>query len=115
MDIDCTHCDKNGNKQLEMTLTGICHLERSNLNLLSLSRMLKQGWKMAATEESIIMKKGALKIFFDLVISSKHGALHCAYFNCSGEVQGDALTNRVQMSIAKANAILGHGNEFAIR
>ncbi len=50
MDIDCMHCDKHGNKQFEMTLTDVCHLQGSNLNLLSLSRMLKQGWKMASIE-----------------------------------------------------------------
>ncbi len=61
---------------------------------------------MAATDESIIMRKGALKICFDLVIPTKHGALYCAYFNCTGEVQGGALTNRVQMIIANAHAIL---------
>ena len=75
MDIDRMHCDKHGNKQFEMTLTDVCHLQGSNLNLLSLSRMLKQGWKMAATEESIIMRKGALKICFDIVIPNKYGAL----------------------------------------
>ena len=65
---------------------------------------------MAATEESIILRKGALKIRFDLVIPTKHGTLYCAYFNYTGEVQGGELKNGVQMSITKAHAILGHGN-----
>ncbi len=86
MDIDCMHCDKHGNKQFDMTLTDVCHLQGSNLNLLSLSRILNQGWKMAATEDSIIMRKGALKICFDLVIPTKHGALYCDYFKYTGEV-----------------------------
>ena len=63
---------------------------------------------MTATKEPIVMNKGALKICFDIIIPTKHGALHCAYFNCTGEVQGGALTNGVQISIAKAHAILGH-------
>ena len=46
----------------------ICHLEGSNLNLCSISRMLKQGWAMSDTKESIVMKKGALKICFDIII-----------------------------------------------
>ncbi len=96
-----------------MTLTDVCYLQGINLNLLSLSRMAKQVWQMAATEESIIMRKGALKICFDLVIPTKHVVLHCAYFNRTGEVQGGALTNGVQMSIMKAHAILRHGNELA--
>ncbi len=115
INIDCMHCDKHGNKKIEMILTDVCHLKGSRMNLLILSRMMKQGWKMAATEESITMKKEALKICFDLVIPTKHDTLYCAYFSHTGEVQGGALTNRVQMSIAKANAILGHVNELATR
>ena len=98
-----------------MTLNDVCHLQGINLNLLSLSRMLKQGWKMSATEESIIMRKVSLKICFDLVIQPKHGALYCAYFSCNRRMQGGALINGVQMSIMMAHAILGHGNELATR
>ncbi len=61
------------------------------------------------------MKKGALKICSDIIIPTKHGAIYCAYFNFTGEVQDGAMTNKVQMSIAKAHAILGHENELATR
>ncbi len=70
---------------------------------------------MAATKESIVMKKEALNICFDIIIPTKHGALYCSYFNCTGEVEGVALANGVQMSIVKAHAILGHGNELTMR
>ncbi len=77
--------------------------------------MLKQGWAMSSTKESIVMKKGALKICFDIIIPNKHGALYCAYFSCNGEVQGGALINGVQMIIVNSHAMLGHGNELATR
>ncbi len=52
------------------------------------------------------MNKGALKTYSDIIIPTKHGALYCAYFNRTGEVQGCSLTNGVHMSIAKAYALL---------
>ncbi len=98
-----------------MALDDVCHLEGSNINLHSISRILKLGWDMSAPKESIVMKKGALKICFDIIILTKHGELYCAYFTFTDEVQGGALTNGVQMIIMKTHAIFGRGNELATR
>ncbi len=61
------------------------------------------------------MNKGALKICFDIILPTKHGELYCAYFNRTGEVQGGALTNVVQMNIANAHRSLGNGNKLTTR
>ncbi len=42
MDIDCVHCDKNGNNQFKILIADVCHLDSRNLNMYSISRMMKQ-------------------------------------------------------------------------
>ena len=84
-DIDCVHCDKHGNEKFEMMLTDVCHMEGISLNLRSISRVLKQGWNIATTKESIVMNKGALKICFHIIIPTKC-AFYCAYFDNIGKV-----------------------------
>ncbi len=51
---------------------------------------------MAATKESIVMSKGSLKIYFDIIIPTKDGTIYCDYFNCTVEVQGGALEKNFQ-------------------
>ena len=67
-DLECIHCDKNGNELMPITFTNVNHIAGGNYNLASLPRMMKSGWKMTGDAKNITMRNNQLVIRFDIVI-----------------------------------------------
>ena len=61
------------------------------------------------------MLKRDRKLAFDIVIPTEHGAFYCACFKRKKEVHLVMLGENTKMAIAKAHALLGHGNESSTR
>jgi hypothetical protein len=51
-------CDKCGKEFNEATMQDVTHLLDGNFNLFSLSKLLKEGWKLAGDKMSIKLTKG---------------------------------------------------------
>ena len=75
-DIPGIICDKHGNEIQSVTVTNCRNNPKANFNLLSLTKLLKDGWQMAGDDESITMSKGPTSIKFDIVIPTQNGAIY---------------------------------------
>ena len=53
----CTILDKDGNARGRFTLTEVNYSRDYNYNLLSLTRMLREGWNLFGDERAMTMKK----------------------------------------------------------
>ena len=94
MDLDCIAINKDGNAVGPVRLENVALLETSNYNLVSLSKLLNNGWKMQGDATKVVMSKRSRILTFDIVIKTTKGALFCARLN------------RKEVAVAGANAEL---------
>ena len=62
VDIPGIICDKYGNEVQETTLRKCRYNPNANFNLLSLTKLPMDGWKMNGDNNAIVMRKGDCKI-----------------------------------------------------
>ena len=73
-------CDKHGNEMQHVTLTKMKYNPKANFNLLSLMKLLMNGWEMRGDADAIVMRKGrSAEIRFDIVIKTERGAIFATY------------------------------------
>jgi hypothetical protein len=91
-------CDKCGNELHEATLQDVTHLPDGKFNLFSLSKLLKQGWKLTGDKMSIKLAKDTQEMVFDVVVPTTKGLLFAMYFRGNSEIAG-AMTDIQRMLI----------------
>ena len=77
-DIAVTVHNKNGNEMFDAKMTDVAHTPEANFNLFSITRRLRQGFKLGGDMNSIWLEKKGKKIVFDIVIPTPKGAIYCA-------------------------------------
>jgi len=118
VDIPGIICDKYGNEVQEVTLRKCRYNPNANFNLLSLTKLLMDGWKMTGDNNAIVMRKGDCEIRFDIVIKTETGAIYAAYIKRRNapELQGGMVVKEgSRMSVEKAHDLLVHSHEDATR
>ncbi len=74
-------CDKEGNIIYgSSTLRDAVHVKQGAYNLLSLTKMVKDGWELYGNTEKMQLKKGGIAITFDIKICTPKGVLFAHYF-----------------------------------
>ena len=77
MDIAETWCNKFGKEQLKATLKDVQYNPKSNFNLFSIGKAIKEGWKLSGNQEGLVLMKKNLKLVFDIKIMIKYGVVLC--------------------------------------
>jgi len=114
-DIAVTVHNKNGNEMSDAKTTDVAYIPEANFNLFSITRRLRQGFKLGGGKNSIWLEKNGKKIVFDIVIPTPKGAIYCAYLKRKNvEVASASKANKV-ISVDLARQIFGHGDEARTR
>ena len=115
-------CDKEGHVVYETsTLRDTVYVKNGTYNLFSLTKMVKEGWKLYGDVDKIELKKGAITITFDIKIQTPKGVLFGIYFKRSttnDEVSNVAISSVSSdrpISVDKAHGLFGHSYEEATR
>jgi len=114
-DITVTVHNKNGNETFDAKMTDVAYIPEANFNLFSITRRLRQGFKLGGHNNSIWLEKNSKKIVFSIVIPTPKGAIYCAYLKRKNvEVASASKANKV-ISVNLAHQIFGHGDEASTR
>ena len=73
----CMILSKDGVPRGRCSLTEVNYSEDYNYNLLSLSRMLREGWILHGDATAMKMKRDKMTLVFDIRINTARGALYC--------------------------------------
>ena len=98
---------------LKATLTEVTFNEKLNLNLISLTHLLCNGWIITTGNAAgiCLMHENGGEIKFDIVVHMTRGAIFACHFVQNVEVSAAFTDVGVKMNIFKAHGLLGHGNE----
>jgi hypothetical protein len=109
-------CDKHGNEQGLAKLTDVMLLPTGKFNLFSVTKLLKEGWKLNGDLKKMCLVKGEKTITFDIVIPTPKGVLFAMYMKRTTEIAG-ATTDVPQkkLNIQQAHDQLGHLSEDSVR
>ena len=75
-----TKYDKMGQEVNKIVLPDVRVTPSAKYNLFSLSKRLKQGWKMSGDVKELTIEKNGNKVVFDIVLNTTEGRLYCGYF-----------------------------------
>ena len=107
--------NKNGEEMYNARMSDVAYIPDANFNLFSITRRLKQGFKLGGDVNSIWLEKNGRRIVFDVVIPTPKGAIYCAYLKRrNAEVASASKSNKV-ISVNLAHQIFGHGDESSTR
>ena len=112
IDLPGQFCAKDGSLGLKATLTDVNYNKSLNFNLMSLSRLLQNGWSITqgdATCITIKSESGAV-INFDIVVPTPRGAIYATRFICNIELLVVSTKTKTQITLDKAHGLLGHCN-----
>ena len=75
-------CDKLGRKLRPIKLKEVSHTPGAAYNLLSISKMINDGWELKSERMNddstcIMLSRGTDKMVFDLMIKTHKGAIYC--------------------------------------
>ena len=104
-------CNKFGEEQLKATLKGVQYNPKLNLNLCSIGKAIKEGWKLSGNQKGLVMMKESAKLVFDIKIMTKNGVIFCAYLQRDHEISVILTSTGVTMSIEKAHIMTRHHHE----
>lgn len=68
-------CDRNGKEVADALLKEVQMLKRSPFNLLSITKLLKLGFKMSGDYNSITFMRENFRLVCDIVVQPNHGML----------------------------------------
>ena len=71
--------DKKGMKLGRATLTEVAYSPSMKFNSCSLSRLMKNGWKISGDEKGFKMTKNWKDLIFDIVVRTATGIVYCLY------------------------------------
>ena len=113
IDIEGRFINKDGSLEIKGILKDVGFNKSLNFNLMSLTRMLVNGWHIVKGDENGIKignKKGEI-VSFDIVVKTARGAIFACRFLRNKEIGGVSAEKEMVLNIQKAHALLGHGNE----
>ena len=102
---------------MKETMSDCNYNDSLNFNLLSLTRLLCNGWRITkgdATGITVRHESGG-KIDFDIVIPTARGAIYACQFVRDAEIAMMSTDAQTKMNIDKAHGLLGHGSEESTR
>ena len=114
-DLPGTVCDKNGYQKSSVILKDVNVVPTSAFNLFSVSKLLKNGWNLSGTKESLVLSKGKSSVTFDIVINTPKGMIYATYLRRGSEVSGAVTDVRTKMSLKQAHERLGHIGKDDVR
>jgi len=84
-------CDRHGNEKQQITLRKMRHNSKANINLLSLTKLLMDGWTMTGDANAIMMGKGVQKSVLTLLSRQKEEQ-HLLLISSTGTCQSCRAT-----------------------
>jgi hypothetical protein len=120
-DIHGIICDKYGNEKNKVKIEDVSIVPTSGYNLFSITKLMKNGWKLSGTKEEIKLTNDEKEIIFDICIPTPMGMLLAMYVKRCGEManlgtaNGADATKKVKFTYKKAHDILGHCNDMRTR
>ena len=86
-----------------------------NFNPLSLSRLLKNGWKIVKGGDSVIVvdNNAGERIDFGIVVDTSKGLIFACKFIQTGKLSLASMADGTKMSIDTVHSLLGHLHEDA--
>ena len=103
-------CNKFGNQLNRVTIHDVAVIPSAGYNLFSISKMLKQGWKLTGDEELLVITKGENKLVFDIRVQTPRGVLFAFYLkrDITDKYCLAATDAGTVMLVAEAHVKLGH-------
>jgi hypothetical protein len=116
VDIVSTVVTNKGVEKETVQMTDVAVHPKSAFNLFSITKMMKQGWKVGNDHpNNMWLAKDGNKLVFDIVIPTNKGMMLCIYLKRHSEL-GLAVTDEgTKMSIIQAHVKLGHFSEAITR
>ena len=113
MDIAGQFYGKDGSAGMKGTLTDVNYNNKYNFNLVSLTRLLMNGWKVTTGDNRGITvgNKDGNEIKFDIVIPTVRGAIFACRFIRDADIGAVSTDAGTTMNIEKVHRLLGHGDE----
>jgi hypothetical protein len=74
-----TVCDKSGKKLGPVKMTDVRLTPENKYNLFSISKRLKEGWKMTGDKNGMVLTKGNEQVTFDIIIPTHDGVIFAMY------------------------------------
>ena len=117
MDLPGQFIGKDGSSGMKATLTDVNYNPKYNFNLLSLTRLLMNGWSITSGDKTGIKIKNVneSEITFDIVILTVRGAIFACRFIRDADINAASTDVGVRLNIDKAHRLLGHGDEESTR
>jgi hypothetical protein len=79
-------CDKHGRKLVSCTLGDVSYVKTCPYQLLSITKMINQGWLMLGDREGLTLTKGQFIIKTDIKIATPKGSVFAMMFKRSKEL-----------------------------
>ena len=111
MDIAGISCNKFRKEQLKATIKNMQYNSKSNFNMLSIGKAIKEGWKLSGDQEDLVLTKGSTKLVFHIKIMTKNSVIFCSYLQREHEIGAIMASTCVTISIEKAHIMTGHHDE----
>ena len=117
MDLPGQFIGKDGSSGMKATLTDVNYNPKYNFNLMSLTRLLMNGWRITSGNKTGITIRNMNKseVTFDIVILTVRGAIFACRFIRDADINAVSTDVGVRMNIEKAHRLLGHGDEESTR
>lgn len=98
-------------------MTGVSYNNEANFNLMSLTRLLMNDWKIISGDTTGIFVEysNGEQIKFGILIPTVRGAIMACRFVQDADIQVVSKDTGMSMCIQKARALLGHGDEESFR
>lgn len=68
-DLSNIMCDSQGNESLTVKIMNVAVTPKCEIDFLSITMLLKNGWKLEGSKSYISLKKNGLEIKFDIVVN----------------------------------------------
>ena len=87
---------------------------KSNFNLSSIGKTIKEGSKLSGNQEGLVLMKDNVKLVFDNKIMTENSLIFCAYLQREYEIAVTLASTSITMSIEKAHMMTGYHDEEQI-
>jgi hypothetical protein len=98
-----TVCDKTGRELANMTMSNVKYIPEQCFNLMSISKMQRNGWKLDGGNDFLRVSKNGNEIKFDIMILTEDGCVYAGYLKRRTVIQGDIDVAAAQASTVKMN------------
>ena len=79
-DVSVTQYLRSGKAGKKLLWKDVHISEQFEYNLLSVTKYMKEGWKLTGSATEMTLSKGEVLLTFDILIKTGQGTLYCAYF-----------------------------------